>query len=94
MDIREERVNELLAGLKKQQLVFTHRQEICDAAVKASYLIGNEIAWASKPLSEGEFVKISKLQAFTNIILTRNTDADRISDLSVYLVSQLRRKVK
>ena len=41
---RREKVKELLAGLKKQQSVFTHSQEISDAAVKASYLIGNEIA--------------------------------------------------
>lgn len=102
---RREKVNELLAGLKKQQSVFTHSQEISDAAVKASYLIANEIAVASKPFSEGEFVKTcmlkaaeivcpEKRQAFANISLTRNTVADRITDLSVDLDSQLKRKVK
>ena len=60
---RREKVNELLAGLKKQQSVFTHNREISDAAVKASYLIANEIAVASKPFSEGEFVKTCMLKA-------------------------------
>ncbi|XP_073714947.1 general transcription factor II-I repeat domain-containing protein 2-like [Misgurnus anguillicaudatus] len=87
---RREKVNELLAGLKKQQSVFTHSRDISDAAVKASYLIANEIAVASKPFSEGEFVKKcmmkaaeivcpEKRQAFANINLTRNTVVGRIS---------------
>ena len=101
---RGKKVNELLAGLKKQQSVFTRSREISDAAVKASYLIANEIAVASKPFTEGEFVKKcmlkaaelvcpDKRQAFANISLTRNTVADRISDLSTDLDSQLKRKV-
>lgn len=100
---RREKVNELLVGLKKQQSVFTHSRDISDAAVKASYLIANEIALASKPFSEGEFVKTcmmkaseivcpEKRQAFANISLTRNTVADRISDLSADLDSQLKQK--
>lgn len=100
---RREKVIELLAGLKKQQSVFTHSRDISDAAVKASYLIANEIALASKPFSEGKFVKTcmmkaseivcpEKRQAFANISLTRNTVADRISDLSADLDSQLKQK--
>ena len=72
--------------------------------MKASYLIANEIAVASKPFSEGEFVKTCMLKvveivcpekrpAFANISLTRNTVADTISDLSADLDSQLKRKV-
>ncbi|KAL3989177.1 hypothetical protein ACER0C_013495 [Sarotherodon galilaeus] len=102
---RREKVNELLAGLKKQQSVFTHSRDISDAAVKANYLIANEIALASKPFSEGEFVKTcmmtaseivcpEKRQACANISLTRNTVADRISDLSADLDRQLKQKVK
>ena len=52
--------------------------------MKAGYLIANEIALASKPFSEGEFVKTcmlkaaeivcpEKRQALSNISLTRNT---------------------
>lgn len=60
---RTEKANELLAVLKKQQSVFTHSREISNAAVKASYLIANEIAVASKPFTEGEFVKTCMLKA-------------------------------
>ncbi len=69
-----------------------------DEAVKASYLISNEIVEASKPFSEGEFVKkcmvkaaelvcSEKKQAFASISLSRNTvDED--------LNRQLKEKVK
>lgn len=60
---RREKVNELLVGLKKQQSVFTHSRDISDAAVKASYLIANEMAVASKAFSEGEFVKTCMMKA-------------------------------
>lgn len=42
---------------KKQQSAFTPSRDISDAAVKASYLIAQGIAVASKPFSEGKFVK-------------------------------------
>jgi len=59
----------------------------------ASYLIANDIALASKPCCEGEFVKTcilkaaeimcsEKLKFFANISLTRNIVAGRISDIS------------
>ena len=102
---RREKVKELIAGLKKQQSVFTSGRDTSAAAVKASYLTANDIALASKPCSEGEFVKTcilkaaeivcsEKLQAFANISLTRNTVAERISDIFVNLDSQLKNKVK
>jgi len=52
-----EDLKELIAGLKKQQFVFTSSRDISAAPVKASYLIANDIALASKPYSESEFVK-------------------------------------
>ena len=72
---------------------------------KASYLTANDIALASKPCSEGEFVKTcilkaaeivcsEKLQVFANISLTRNTVAERISDIFANLDCQLKNKVK
>ena len=72
--------------------------------MKASYRIAKEIAVASKPFSDGEFVKNcmlkaaevvcpEKRQAFANISLTRNTIADRISDLSANVDNQLKEKV-
>ena len=92
-------------GLKKQQSVITHSRGISNAAEKDSYLLANEIALASKPLSEGELVKTcmlsdaeivcwEKRQLFANISLTRNTIADRISDILLTLDSQLKCQVK
>lgn len=104
-ELRKQKVNELLAGLRKQQSVFTRSREVSDAAVKASYVIASQIALASKPYCEGDFVKNcmlkaaeivcpEKRQAFANISLTRNTVADRISELSADLDSQLKRKTE
>ena len=56
-------VNELLAGLKNQQSLFTRAWDMSDNAVKASYIISHEIAAASKPFSEGECVKECMLKA-------------------------------
>ena len=50
---RREKVKELIAGLKKQQSVFTSGRDTSAAVVKASYLIANDIALASKPYCEG-----------------------------------------
>ncbi len=97
--LRTEKVNDLASALKKKnkQSMFTKRAGT-DEAVKASYLISNEIVEASKPFSEGEFVKkcmvkaaelvcSEKKQAFASISLSRNTvDED--------LNRQLKEKVK
>ena len=42
-------INKLLAGLRKQLSVFKCRREIRDDVVKATHLIANETASASKP---------------------------------------------
>jgi len=60
---RREKVKELIAGLKKQQSVFTSRPDTSAADVKASYLISNDIASASKSYCEGEIVKTCILKA-------------------------------
>jgi len=39
------------------------REKVKEAAVKASYLIANDIALASKPYCEGELVKTCILKA-------------------------------
>lgn len=60
---------------------------------------------ASKPFSDGEFVKTCMLKAaevvcpekrpaFANISLTRNTVADRVTELSSDLSSQMKEKIK
>jgi len=63
--LRREKVKKLIAGLKKQQSVFTSRPDISAADVKASFLIviANDIALASKPYCEGEIVKMCILKA-------------------------------
>lgn len=85
--------------------MFTRSREFSDAAVKASYLIADGIAVASKLCSEGEFVKTcmlkaaetafpDKRQVFANISMKRSTVADRILYLSMDLDRQLKRKAK
>lgn len=102
---RNEEVKKLMLQLKKQQCCFVKPQQISDGAVKASYVIANEIAIASKPFTEGEFVKKCILLAAENICpekrsdlnsisLSRNTVAERISELATDLDNQLKEKVK
>ena len=94
-----------MSGRKKQQPVFTYGRDISDATRKASYLIADKIAVASKPFIEGgfittcmvkvaEIVYLEKRRAFVNVSLRRNTIADRISDLSVDLDGHLKNKIK
>lgn len=53
--LRTEKINELLVGLRKQQSLFTHSWEIGEAAVKAIYLVFSKTASGSKPCFDGEF---------------------------------------
>ena len=103
--MRREKVNELLAGLKKHQSALIQSRDTCQAAVKASYLVAREIALASKPYSEGEFVKTcilkaaeivcpEKRQTFANISLTRNTVGQIGFLILLQIWSQLKHKVK
>ena len=39
--LRKDKMNELLDGLKKRLYAFTCSRDVCDEAVKASYLIAN-----------------------------------------------------
>ncbi|KAJ8365024.1 hypothetical protein SKAU_G00138550 [Synaphobranchus kaupii] len=95
----------MVAGLKKQQSAFTRSHDIADGAVRASYIIANELVQASKPFSDGELVKTCMLKAaevvcpekrpaFANISLTRSTVADRVTELSSDLSSQMKEKIK
>ena len=95
----------MLAGLKKQQSTFTFSREVSDAAVKACYLIAHEIVQVSKPFSDVDFVKTCMLKvaevvfpekrsAFANISLSKNTVADRVTELSGDLGSQINDKIK
>ncbi len=54
--------HDLASALKEKQPMFTKRAGT-DEAVKASYLIANEIAQASKPFSEGKLIKKCTIKA-------------------------------
>ena len=60
--------------------MFSCCREISDAAVKASYLITNEIVLASKPFSDGDFVKTCMLKA-AEIVCPENRQAFEIKPL-------------
>ena len=72
---------------------------------RQGYFIANKLAQASKPFSDGAFVKTCMLKAaevvcpekrpaFANISLSRNTVADRVEDLSEDLGRQMNNKIK
>ena len=103
--LRKDKIHDLLAGLKKRQYAFTRSRDVSDGAVKASYLIGNELVQASKPFSDGEFVKICMMKvvevvwpekqfAFADISLSRDTIADRVEDISRNLCCRIQDKIK
>lgn len=93
-------VKELKGNLRSQQNVFTKATAKNDAAVKASFIVAEEIARTSKSFSEGAFVKQcmlkvceqvcpDQMQAFKNVSLSRNTIADRVKELAGNLSDQL-----
>ena len=104
-DEREDRVAKLKTGLLRQQDFFKKASKESDAAVKASYVVSEMIAKAGKPFKDSEFIKQCMLQAasivcpekkgqFSNISLSGNTVAERISDMSGNIYDQLRDKAK
>lgn len=74
--------------------LFTHSQEISDASAteKNSYLVADKLALALRLSSVGEFVKTCMLKAAEIVCLEKpdKTVADKISDLSADLQSQLK----
>ena len=104
-DERANRVANLKTCLLRQQNVFKKATKENNAAVEVSYVVSEMIAKAGKPFTEGEFIKKCILQAasivcpekegqFSNISLSANTVAERISDLSSDIYDQLREKAK
>ncbi|KAJ8394068.1 hypothetical protein AAFF_G00054120 [Aldrovandia affinis] len=93
-------VQELKGRLQSQQNMFTKATAKKDAAVKASFIVAEEIARASKCFSEGAFLKRcmlkvceqvcpDQIQTFENVSLSRNTIADRVKELAGNLTTQL-----
>uniref|UniRef100_A0A8D2IX21 HAT C-terminal dimerisation domain-containing protein n=1 Tax=Varanus komodoensis TaxID=61221 RepID=A0A8D2IX21_VARKO len=100
-----DRVAKLKTCLLRQQDFFKKASKESDAAVETSYVVSEMIAKAGKPFKDGEFIKKCMLQAasivcpekkgqFSNISLSANTVAERISDLSGNVYDQLREKAK
>uniref|UniRef100_A0AAQ5Z5H9 SPIN-DOC-like zinc-finger domain-containing protein n=1 Tax=Amphiprion ocellaris TaxID=80972 RepID=A0AAQ5Z5H9_AMPOC len=93
-------VEELKSKLQLQQNVFTKATTKNIAAVKASFIVAEEIARASKCFSEGEFLKQcmlkvceqvcpDQIQTFKNVSLSKNTIVDGITELAGNLSTQL-----
>ncbi|XP_039190545.1 general transcription factor II-I repeat domain-containing protein 2-like [Crotalus tigris] len=96
-------VEEFKVRLMSQQHMFRKAQN--EAAVKASFIVAEEIAKSARPFTEGEFLKHCMIkvcevlcpdqkQAFLNVSLSRNTVADRICELATDLQVQLIEKGK
>ncbi|XP_053483914.1 general transcription factor II-I repeat domain-containing protein 2A-like [Ictalurus furcatus] len=91
---------ELKGKLQSQQNVLTKATAKNDAAVKASFIVAEEIARTSKSFSEGAFLKQcmlkvceqvcpDQIQSFQNVSLSRNTITDRVKELAGNLATQL-----
>lgn len=100
MEQRLQKVEELKRGLKSRQALFTYAKSQNEAAVKASFIVAEEVAKSARPFTEGEFIKNcmlkicdavcpDKRQLFSNVSLSRNTVAERVDQLSTNLKEQL-----
>lgn len=103
--MRDKKLNELKKRLKFQHDLVLNVNKIKDAAMKCSYVLSEKIARASKPFTDGEFIKECLLsaaeimcpeqrQAFANIRLTGNIVAQRMDDMTESLQDKLREKAK
>ncbi|XP_061765856.1 general transcription factor II-I repeat domain-containing protein 2-like [Nerophis ophidion] len=102
---RSQKIEEMKRGLLSQQYMFKKATTQNEAAVKASYIVAEEIPKSTRPFNEGEFVKKcmlkicdqlcpEKKQAFSNVSLSRNTIAESTCDLAANLHDQLMEKGK
>ncbi|XP_062373410.1 general transcription factor II-I repeat domain-containing protein 2-like [Sardina pilchardus] len=100
-----QKVVELKRSLVAQQTMFAKAKSQNDAALKASFVVVEEIAKSARPFTEGEFLKTcmlkvcdvvcpDKRQAFLNVSLSRNTVAHRVCELATDLQEQLMGKGK
>ncbi|XP_070595014.1 general transcription factor II-I repeat domain-containing protein 2-like [Erythrolamprus reginae] len=107
MDIQQKlkKVEEFKNSLKIKQLISRKAKSQSEAALKASFIVTEEIAKSGRPFTEGEFLKSCMIkvcevlcpdqkQAFLNVSLSRNTVADQICELATDLQVQLFEKGK
>ena len=100
MEQKLQKAEELKKNLASQQALFTKAKLQNEAAVKASFVVAEEIATLSRPLSEGEFLKScmmkvcnvmcpDKVQKFGNVNMSRNTIANCVCEIFHNLRAQL-----
>ncbi|XP_034078937.1 LOW QUALITY PROTEIN: general transcription factor II-I repeat domain-containing protein 2B-like [Gymnodraco acuticeps] len=95
---KQQIAQELKGKLRSQQNVFAKARTKNNAAVKARFVVAEEITRASKSFSEGTFLKQcmlkvceqvcpDQIQTFKNVSLSRNTS--RVKELAGNLATQL-----
>ena len=100
-----QKVEELKRNLTSQQTFFTKAKSQSEAAVKASFILAEEIAKSARPFTEREFLKScmikvcdvlcsDKKQMFANVSFSRNTVADRVCEMVTDVKTQLIEKSK
>lgn len=94
----------LVASLQAQQNTFIRATSIQEASTKTSFLLAFKVAKASKPFTEGEFLKECMVEAasilcpesknkFEKVTLSRRTVTRRIEVIDEHLTSKLNKKV-
>ncbi|KAL3980946.1 trypsin [Sarotherodon galilaeus] len=102
---REAAAEKLAANLKAQQSFFHRQTAIQESSTKASFILSFKIAKASKPLSEGEFLKECMVETagilcpetkdkFEKISLSRRTVTRRVELIDEDITSILNKKAK
>nr|KAF6336872.1 hypothetical protein mMyoMyo1_012078 [Myotis myotis] len=103
--MRDKKLNELKKRLKLEHDLLLNVNKITDAAMKCSYVLREKIARASKPLTDGAFIKECLLsaaeilcpeqrQVFANINLTGNIAEQHVANVTDNLQNTLQEKVK
>ncbi|KAM4026817.1 general transcription factor II-I repeat domain-containing protein 2-like [Anomaloglossus baeobatrachus] len=98
--LRDEKVQQLKASLKKQRNLFSSINKASESSLKASFVLSNMIAKYSRPFTEGQFIKDcfvkaseilcpDKTKLFEGISLSANTVASRITESASNIHQQL-----
>ncbi|XP_067940313.1 general transcription factor II-I repeat domain-containing protein 2-like [Watersipora subatra] len=102
---REATAQKLAANLQAQQNFFHRQTAIQESSTKASFMLSFKLAKASKPLSEGEFVKECMVETasvvcpeskdkFEKISLSRRTVTRRVELIDEDITSNLNKKAE
>ncbi|CAI9724707.1 Hypothetical predicted protein [Octopus vulgaris] len=97
---KQRKVDELKKNLSLQHTFLAKAKSQCEAAVKASFVVAEEIVKSAQPFTKGEFVKSygmkmcdglcpDKKQLLANVSISRNTVADWVCEMVNDLKTQL-----